>query len=173
MAEGGSHFLDDQPESKQAPWVSAPPDPARQVYRLKPKPFERVNAAPAQQSADLGADPGVLPSAAGPIDVHDLIREAVRTPSAASEGKATLDTTNEIHALLRENVRHAEAAGLHALPRPGRRRSRRRRDYVLAMIFGNLVLAGCTLVAPVFGVAGLIIYNVGLTWVVWAVMDDY
>jgi hypothetical protein len=28
-------------------------------------------------------------------------------------------------------------------------------------------------ISPVFGAAGLIIYNLGLTWIMWFVMDAY
>ncbi|HWL14713.1 MAG TPA: hypothetical protein VNR00_03850 [Opitutus sp.] len=41
------------------------------------------------------------------------------------------------------------------------------------MILANLALLLGTVISPVFGAAGLVIFNVGFTWVVWGVMDDY
>lgn len=35
------------------------------------------------------------------------------------------------------------------------------------------MLLGGALVMPIFAIAGMIIFNVGLTWIIWFVMDDY
>jgi hypothetical protein len=79
---------------------------------------------------------------------------------------------NEIHAVLRDNLARANAAGLNEVsPRP--RRSRRRRDYFLTLLIGNTVLVGGAFLMPVFAIAGMIIFNLGATWIMWFVMDDY
>lgn len=149
-----------------------PSDPPRQVYRLKPKAFERVN--PGESAApDMRPDPGVTSTSSDRIDVRDWFRQAAPGDNAAERRIQPADAENDVHALLRENRRHADAAGLNQLAEQPRRSSRRRRDYIVALLLGNLVLAGCTILSPIFGAAGLIIYNIGLTWIVWVVMDRY
>lgn len=80
---------------------------------------------------------------------------------------------NDVHATLRGNLAAEDKARLNEIPPPHRRRSKRKRDYILTMIVGNLLLLLATVVAPVFGLAGLMIFNVGLTWIMWFVVDDY
>lgn len=87
-------------------------------------------------------------------------------------GSASQDP-NDVRAVLRENLERANAAGLNDVVFATPRRSKRKRDYIFAMIAGNMALAICTVISPLFGGAGLVIYNVGITWVVWGVMDDY
>ncbi|HEU5078300.1 MAG TPA: hypothetical protein VFT72_03770 [Opitutaceae bacterium] len=78
---------------------------------------------------------------------------------------------NEVHKILEENLSAANNAGLNDVAPPPRRRSRRLRDYIVAMVFGNLVLLIATGIAPILGIVGLVIYNLGVTWIVWVVMD--
>ena len=58
-------------------------------------------------------------------------------------------------------------------------KSRRKRDYWLLLIGGNLAIIGLVglfqlnPVTVVFGFAGVIILTVSLTWIMWFVMDDY
>ena len=54
-------------------------------------------------------------------------------------------------------------------PRP----TRRRRDYFISLAIGNLVLLVATVIQPIYGIAGMIIYNLGLTWIMWFVMEPY
>ena len=75
--------------------------------------------------------------------------------------------------MLRENLARANATGLNDVALPAKRISRRTRDYVIALILGNALLAIATVISPIFGAAGLIIYNLGLTWIMWFVMDTY
>jgi hypothetical protein len=78
-----------------------------------------------------------------------------------------------VHAILRENLARANAAGLNEVTPPAPRKSRRKRDYILALIAGNTFFIVGLKYNPVFAGAGLIIFNVGVTWVMWVVMDDY
>lgn len=80
---------------------------------------------------------------------------------------------NDVRATLRGNMTGADKAGLNANPPTRRRRLRRRRDYIIAMVAGNLLLFLATLIAPVIGLAGLVIFDVGITWIMWFVIDDY
>lgn len=90
-----------------------------------------------------------------------------------SIGEGSSPDPNDVRAVLRENLTKANTAGLNDVRPPTPRRSRRRRDYLIALLAGNLVLFLSLLVSPIFAGAGIIIYNVGLAWAVWVVMDDY
>lgn len=97
-------------------------------------------------------------------------RDIVRVNDPAHVG--TPDP-NDVRTMLGGNLTAANKAGLNEVKVPTRRASRRKRDYILALIAGNLFFGFGTVVSPVFGGAGLILYNSGLTWVMWVVVDDY
>ncbi len=150
------------------------PDPPRKRYTFKPTEFENVNGVRRESplhEAQPPPDPGIVPTEKVRIDVRDLIHNAA-IPSATSQ-PAPPNGENEVHAMLRENLARANAAGLNHVALPPKRISRRTRDYVIALILGNALLAVATLIQPVFGAAGLIIYNLGLTWIMWFVLDGY
>ena len=142
--------------------VAHQPESPRKQYRLKARSIEPVDNPP------VGANPG-----AGANDVHALIREATRHDPPQPWTAPTSAPHTDVHVLLQDNLRRANEAGANDVKDRPRRRSRRKRDYIVASTIGNLVLLVCTAISPIFGAAGLIIYNVGLTWVVWVVMDDY
>lgn len=149
-------------------------DPPRKRYTFKPTEFENVNGVrrdSPQHEAQPTPDPGVVPNEKVRIDVRDLTRAAA-IPTATAR-PAPRQGDNEVHAMLRENVARANAAGLNDVALPSKRISRRTRDYVIALILGNAFLVVATVISPVFGAAGLIIYNLGLTWIMWFVMDAY
>jgi hypothetical protein len=136
------------------------PDPPRINYRFKPRAFESVNA------------PVGTPQEIGPINVRDLTRQAAaKGPHRSVARPANRD--HDVRSLLRANLAHDNAAGLNDLTPKPRRASRRKRDYWVALILGNLALVAATIFMPVFGGAGLVIFNVGLAWIMWFVMDDY
>lgn len=87
---------------------------------------------------------------------------------------------NDIFAIQREIRAREIASGMDELKPVGTpRRSRRRRDYWFMLVAGNLafvLLAGLgslNVVALVYAFSGIILYSVGLTWVMWFVMSDY
>jgi len=156
------------------------PDPPRKFYGLKPKEFDRVNKVPGEPPPpDLRPDPGILPSEKERIDVRDLARMASGTmPMLGNNAPANRD--NDVHAVLRENLAVANAAGLNDLAPKPKRRSKRKRDYWLIMIpvtlfFGtSVVLTGPDAPIPfVISLSALVLFNVGLWWVMWHVMEDY
>lgn len=57
--------------------------------------------------------------------------------------------------------------------------SRRKRDYVILTFVGNLslvvilMLGSLNAVSVVFFISGLTLFNTGLPWVMFVVMDDY
>ena len=86
---------------------------------------------------------------------------------------------NQVHAILQDNLAHANAAGLNTLTYKRKRRSRRTRDYFLVTIlfdaFFALVAFGpySNVALMAYGVAGIIITTLGFWWVMFFVMDDY
>jgi len=141
-------------------------DPPRKFYDLKPREFERVNPPTGTPSADV------------PLDVRDHFIAATgstRPPPTS----APAPSRNEVHDLLRTNLVHEHAAGLHEIAPLPPRRSRRKLDYVLSLICGNLLIAasgvasGFNVVVTVYTFAGVVLFSVGITWVMWGVMDDY
>jgi len=143
-----------------------PPDPEnpRREFQFKPSEFERDNR-PAQPDGSNA-----------PIDVRQHFRSA--SPASAVPGTA-VKPENEVHAILRSNVAHAKARGLHEVIPQRRRPSRRRRDYWLMLAGGNLLVVGAVLalhanvVTLIFGLSAVVLFSLGLTWVMWFVMDDY
>jgi hypothetical protein len=76
--------------------------------------------------------------------------------------------------------RNKTAADILAEPFEVRtRRSRRTRDYWIVMVLGNAAIFGAILLLPKnvltlsFGCSGAVLYSVGISWVMWFVMDDY
>ncbi|MBX3736856.1 MAG: hypothetical protein KF715_09220 [Candidatus Didemnitutus sp.] len=124
------------------------PDPPRKNYGFKPKEFERVNAPRSEAG-----------------EPHD-------TPPPA----------NDVFAIQRELREREIAAGLDELApshRPNWRR--RKRDYWVTMILLNgvglpLAIWGYrtqNAVLFVYCLAGLVIADLALTWIMWVLLDDY
>jgi hypothetical protein len=153
--------------------MSDAPDPPRKYYGFKAPEFERANPSPPPLPAS-----GPTPVNSGPtepdsdrIDVRTLAREANAGLRPLGQHRPS-SRPNEVHAILRGNLDRANSAGLNEVnSRP--RRSRRRRDYLITMLLANALLVAGAFIMPVFGIAGLILFNLGYTWIVWVVMDDY
>lgn len=155
-------------------------DPPRKFYGLKPKEFERVNdGRAAEQMAMPAVDPvdqRAIPDA--PVDVRELARIAsLNVPALKGNNPANRD--NEVHTILRENLAQANAAGLNDLKPKKRRRSKRLRDYLILMIGVNgAIIAvvwsrGPAVATTVIGLAGVVMFSIILTWLMWAVWDNY
>ncbi len=155
--------------------MSDEPAPPRKTYGFKPREFERANPARPGASADAtppAPDPGIAAAGAEKIDVNDLIR--VGAGSGRQLGsQAGANRQNEVHAMLRDNLAHANAAGLNDVAPQPRRKSKRTRDYLLLLVSGNAIIALGFILQPVFAGAGLVLFNIGLTWIMWVVMGDY
>ena len=83
------------------------PEPPRKTYGFKAREFERVNS------------PG-----GPPIDVRQLVRDAVGPDPGTTSPRQPAKPENEVHTMLQENLARANAAGLNEVV-PVRRRSRR------------------------------------------------
>ena len=99
----------------------------------------------------------------------------VNAPPGTQEASAAHD----VFAIRREIREREQALGLNELaPKPAPK-SRRRRDYWLLLVTVDtaLVLTAWLGRANVFvltsAAAGVIVVSVGLTWIMWFVMDDY
>lgn len=156
-------------------------DPPRKVYQLKPKEFERVNTivpgAPATP-ANAAPDPGPQAAPAGKIDVRQLAQQA-STGGPLLANNAPANRANDVHAMLQGNHARANAAGLNDVPERPRGPSRRKRDYWLSLVGGNLAIVvtllvcGFNVVSGMFAFGGMVFFSAGLTWIMWFVMDDY
>lgn len=141
-----------------------PPEPERppRTFQFKPTEFEISNRPPGATPADR------------PIDVRQLNRLAGPPPPSAAA-----PAENEIHTLLRANLARSQAQGEHELMLPLRRPSRRKHDFWLLLIGGNLLAAGAVgvlhrnVITVVFGFSAMVFFSLGLIWVMWFVMDDY
>lgn len=124
------------------------PDPPRKNYGFKPKEFERVNA-PRPEAGET----------------HEA-------PPAA----------NDVFAIQRELREREVAAGMDELApshRPNWRR--RKRDYWLTMTLVNGTAVPLAIwayrtqnaVLFVYCIAGLVLADLALTWIMWVLLDDY
>ncbi len=150
-------------ESKPSP---EEPEAPRRTFRFKPTEFERTNR-PLDGTDDTTA-----------IDARIVNRQANLTPADLRAPKAPV-ADNEVHAILRSNVAHANEDALNATLLRERPPSRRKRDYWTLLIGCNLLIAGFVMLIDrsigtlVFAGAGMILLSVALTWIMWFVMDDY
>lgn len=147
------------------PPVPDEPDPPRKVYSFKEREFKRDNAPvsetpPAPTAKELAKlaghhhDPGPRRAQAKADDPNDVLR--VLNQNRTAEQEHHLDDI-EIK----------------------RVKSRRQREFWLLLVGGNLFilggvwLSGINVITVIFGLAGLIVFSLGLSWVMWQVMDRY
>jgi hypothetical protein len=132
----------------------------RTHYQFKAREFTRLN---------LDTTP--------PVDHRDLIAAANRGNSAApgappSASPKPLNAIEEIIKLNRERDPQRGADGLKLMPPV---KDRRRRDYWILLIGGNLVFffGANALGGPAAGGIMVFMFTLGLTWVMYGVMDKY
>lgn len=139
------------------------PDPPRKVYGFKEREFARDNA------------PGGTP----PPTVQDLAKLAgVHHDPRPRSGAPKAGDPNDVYKVLEQNRRVERQHNLDAIE-IRKIRTRRRRDYLLLLVGGNLFIAGFVLLLGVnfvtlmFGFGGVIVFSTGLTWIMWQVMGRY
>lgn len=139
-------------------------DPPRKNYGFKEREFQR-DEKPATASQP-------------PISVQDLAKQSgpvVR--SGPISGAAKAGDPNDVYTSLEKNRTAEKAAGIDDLEIRKKKTARRTKDYWLMLLAGNAVLIVGSVymggAAIVFGLAGVIIYSLGLTWVVWQIMSKY
>lgn len=92
-------------------------------------------------------------------------------------GEGGRDESIDVPAILKanQNVQAVFEEPVDCTPR----RSRRKRDYWTVLMAGNALLAGAVAVLPknpmvlVCGLSGVVLFSIGVTWVMWVVMGDY
>ena len=157
-------------------------EPPRKFYDFKPRDFERANAAPpaAADSPVPTPDPGITPSDAGRIDVHDLIRAGVRPGRQLGPNQVT-NRANEVHDMLRDNLRRDEAAGLFEVRNlDDSKRRRRIRNYWIFLSIVDIPLGlfafwiGHGNAIPfVCAIAGIAMFTSWLTWETFFLRTHY
>jgi len=101
---------------------------------------------------------------------------AVLTPKGATGPKA--GDPNDVFTAMQRNRTVEKKLGLKEIE-IREVKSRRKRDFWLILIGGNLSIVGLVFfIGPnvmtlAFGLAGVIIFSLGLSWVMWQVMDHY
>jgi hypothetical protein len=84
-----------------------------------------------------------------------------------------------VHEVLQANLTVQKSVEPEVLPHLHDRRTKRRQDYWITMLAGNLLAAGCALLLPLNAdaIVGLLafvaLFNLGLLWVMFQVMDKY
>lgn len=98
----------------------------------------------------------------------DVVRETeVVSEAPARDAAMILRVNQEIEA------RYVKPIDLHPA------KSRRKRDTWIVLIAGNALIVGLVAMLPknpfvlVSGLSGVVIFSVGITWVMWAIVDDY
>lgn len=158
------------------------PDPPPKTYGFKPKEFERLNVpTPAQPPPPSAKDLAVLAgqSARKPNSPASASSASSPTPGSPAVGATPADP-NDVYSIRRE-IRAREQADGGDVVQIKKVRSRRKRDYWLLLItsnvlFGTVTVMGITQRNPMllaYGLAGVVIVSLGLTWIMWFVMSDY
>ena len=85
---------------------------------------------------------------------------------------------NDVYGVLQTNRAVEQKHGLNEVEIK-RIKSRRKRDFLILIIGGNLAIVGAValggfnLVSVIFGLSGLIVFSLGVTWIMWQVMNKY
>lgn len=145
-----------------------PDDPPRKVYGFKEREFKRDNAPAA--------------AAPPPPTVKELAMMAGAPTADPSRRKAAPTAKpgdpNDVYAVLQQNRQSAAKHGLNEVEIK-KVKSRRKRDFWLILVGGNLAiiggvwLSGINVITVIFGLAGLIIFSLSVSWIMWQVMDRY
>jgi predicted phage tail protein len=141
------------------------PDPPRKVYGFKERDFKRENTPATGGEA--------MPTA------KDLAKLAGHHHNPGQRtGRAKADDPNDVYKVLEQNRQAADEHGLNEVEIK-KVKSRRKRDFWLILVGGNLAIiggvyfSGISVITLVFGLAGLVIFSLGLSWIMWQVMDKY
>tara|TARA_R110002111_G_scaffold112223_4_gene172027 strand:+ start:740 stop:1093 length:354 start_codon:yes stop_codon:yes gene_type:complete len=106
------------------------------------------------------------------LDLKSKSFERVNHPTS-QEDTAPLS----VHEILAQNhaieAEHEKPLVLNKKP------TRRRKDYIIVLLLGNGLIVLTVAILPVnvvtlvYGFSGVVLYTIGLTWVMWAVMSNY
>jgi hypothetical protein len=144
-----------------------PDDPPRKNYGFKEREFKRDNAptSPPPPSAKEHA-----------ISAGHVAPATKKAPPSGGVDR-TADP-NDVFAVLQHNRAKENQFGLNEV-QIKKIKSRRKRDFWLMLVGGNLliiglvVITGFNVVSVIFGLSGIIILSLSLTWIMWQVMNKY
>ena len=159
------------------------PDPPRKFYGFKPRVFDRANAARPSVPADAAIsapDPGIAATDTGKIDVNDLIRAGAGAGRQLGSN-AVVNRANEVHGMLRENLKRDIADGHYDLGvLDDSKRRRRIRNYWIGMAALNIPLGsfaywmGPGAAIPfVCALAGMAMLSAKMTWETFFLRTHY
>lgn len=139
------------------------PDPPPKKYDLKERQFKREN----------------IPGAAVPTAKELAMISGQRAPTGPklTVGPKPGDP-NDVHVVLQQNRAVEQKLGLNEL-QIKEIKSRRKRDFLLMLLGGNLlivtliIITGFNVISVIFGFAGIVIFSLALTWIMWQVMGKY
>jgi hypothetical protein len=122
----------------------------------------------------------VRAAADAPMPTAQELAKMAGPPTATAKGSAgpKANDPNDVYAVLEENRTRERQLGKDEIAIK-KIKSKRRRDYLLLLVLGNLAivtmvaLGGFNPISMIFGLAGIIILSLGATWVMWFVMDRY
>jgi hypothetical protein len=141
------------------------PDPPRKHYGFKEREFKRDNVIP----------PGAAPM---PTAKELAMSAGNHHNPAARQGAAKADDPNDVYAVLQQNRLAARKHGLNEVEIK-EIKSRRKREFWILIVGGNLAiigavfLSGINVITVIFGLSGLILFSIALSWIMWQVMDKY
>ena len=158
------------------------PDPPRRGFGFKPREFVRINRArgePRQPDASADAGAQSFPYSGGPIDVRDFTQNASGDGSPLSTSSPAA-CEYDAQGILRLNLRNDLARGCYDVePGKDRKRSRRIRNYVVALLaidtpLGLIAwLSGHTDPFPfVCSIAAMAFLSAQITWETWFLRTD-
>lgn len=141
-------------------------EPPPKVYGFKERDFKRDNALSAGGKSNPTAQ-----------ELARMAGKVTRQTAAAPGVRA--DDPNDVYAVLERNRAMEKNSGRDQVELKKKGLSRRTRDFWLLIVGGNLAVlasvffSGLNVMTVIFGLAGIIIVSLGLTWVMWFVMSDY
>ncbi|HKB57122.1 MAG TPA: hypothetical protein VKC51_05990 [Lacunisphaera sp.] len=144
-----------------------PDDPPPKVYGFKEREFKRDNAP--------GSPPS--PTAKEHAIAAGHVVPATRKAPPSGGVNRTADP-NDVYAVLQQNRAKENQFGLNEV-QIKEIKSKRKRDFWLMLVGGNLLIIGLVfitgfnVVSVIFGLSGIIILSLSLTWIMWQVMNKY
>jgi hypothetical protein len=140
-------------------------DPPPKVYGFKEREFKRDNS--------LSSDQKPMPTAKElAMMAGQVTRQTAANPGAKAEDP------NDVYKILEHNRAMEQTAGLDQVE-IRKVKSRRARDYWLLLISSEALLGVITVqgrdnpVQFVFGLAGMVLVAISLTWIMWQLMSRY
>jgi hypothetical protein len=145
------------------------PDPPPKVYGFKDRAFKRDNA-PASASPPP-------PSAKEHAILAGHVAPATRKiPPSGGVNRAA--DPNDVYAVLQQNLAVERKIGIGEVE-IRKVKSRRKRDYWLLVVPSVLLLSVITWLGRgnpfvlVCGIAGIVVATLGITWIMFHIMEDY